>query len=119
MNVTTEDRLFQIAVPATRDMAKPASTAKGSRGLRTLLRAAGGTVALTAAVAAFGIGQVLAGVRRERSFASTRGAASTGVALPSSQQHERPPLQMTAAHVVRHSLYAPRTGHAQLRGVKK
>jgi pimeloyl-ACP methyl ester carboxylesterase len=49
MNVTAEDRLFQIAVPA-----KPVARAKGPRALRTLLRAAGGTVAVIAAVAAVG-----------------------------------------------------------------
>lgn len=53
MNVTTEERLFQIAVPAAGDAAKPAS-AKGPRFLRNLIRAAGGTVALLAAVAAVG-----------------------------------------------------------------
>lgn len=52
MNVTTEDRLFQTAVPAT--SAGPASRATGSRFVRSLIRAAGGTVALVAAVAALG-----------------------------------------------------------------
>ena len=54
MNVTTEDRLIQPAVSATRDTAKPASRKKGSRVLRTLIRAAGATVGVIAAVAALG-----------------------------------------------------------------
>lgn len=52
MNVTTEERLFQTAVPAT--SARPASRAKGARFVRSLIRVAGGTVALVAAVAALG-----------------------------------------------------------------
>lgn len=54
MSVTTRDTLFQIAVSATDVVTKPASTTTGSRVLRTLVRAVGGTVAVTAAVAAFG-----------------------------------------------------------------
>ena len=54
MNVTTEERLLQIAAPAAGDAARPTSRTKRSRVLRTLIRAAGGTVALIAAVAAFG-----------------------------------------------------------------
>lgn len=53
MNVTTEDSVLQTAVRAAGDAGKPAS-AKGPRSLRTLIRAAGGAVALVAAVAAFG-----------------------------------------------------------------
>lgn len=54
MSVTTEDSVLQTAVPATGDTARPASRTRGSRVLRTLTRAAVGTVALVAAVAAVG-----------------------------------------------------------------
>jgi len=54
MNATTEDRLFQAVVPATGKAAKPASSAKRPRVLRTLIGAAGGTVALIAVVGAIG-----------------------------------------------------------------
>ena len=54
MSVATEDRRFQIAAPATRETAQPAARDKGSRGLRTLLRAAGVTVGAIAVVAALG-----------------------------------------------------------------
>lgn len=54
MNVTTEDRLIQPAVSATRDTAKPASRKEGAHVLRTLIRAAGGTIGVIAAVAALG-----------------------------------------------------------------
>lgn len=54
MNVTTKGRLFQAVVPAPGKAAKPASSAKRPRVLRTLIRAAGGTVALIAVTAAMG-----------------------------------------------------------------
>jgi len=54
MHVTTQGRLFQMAGPATHDTAKPAAKAKDSRVLRALTRAAGGTLAVIAAVAALG-----------------------------------------------------------------
>ena len=54
MRVTTEDRLFEKAVPASQGRATPASATKRSRVLRTLVRAAGGTVAAIAVVAALG-----------------------------------------------------------------
>jgi pimeloyl-ACP methyl ester carboxylesterase len=54
MSVATEDRRFHIAAPGARETARPAAGHKGSRGLRTLLRAAGVTVGAIAAVAALG-----------------------------------------------------------------
>ncbi len=54
MNVTTKGRLFQIALPATRDIAKSAPRTRGSRAVRTLLGAVGSTAALIAGVAVIG-----------------------------------------------------------------
>jgi pimeloyl-ACP methyl ester carboxylesterase len=54
MRVTTEDRLFQIAAPTALDTARPASRKRGSQALRTLIRAAGGTITAIAVVAALG-----------------------------------------------------------------
>jgi len=52
MNVTTEDRLFEMTLPATGEISKP--PARGRRVLRTLLRAAVGAVGAITAVAAIG-----------------------------------------------------------------
>jgi pimeloyl-ACP methyl ester carboxylesterase len=46
----------------------------------------------------YGIGEVLAKVRRDRQFANTRGAPSMQIALPVSRQIENQPMQTTAAH---------------------
>lgn len=54
MNVTTEERLLQIAAPAAGGTARPTSRKTGSRFRRTVIRAAGGTVALIAVVAGIG-----------------------------------------------------------------
>lgn len=54
MHTTTEDRLFDPAGSAIRDAARPAARPRGSRMLRTLIRAAGTSLAIVAAVAAFG-----------------------------------------------------------------
>jgi pimeloyl-ACP methyl ester carboxylesterase len=51
MQVTTEDRLFQLAAPTALDTARPE---RGSRALRTVIRAAGGTFTALAVVAALG-----------------------------------------------------------------
>ena len=52
MNVTTEDRLFEMTLPATGETAKP--PARGRRVLRTLLWATVGAVGAITAVAAIG-----------------------------------------------------------------
>lgn len=54
MNANTEENLLEIAVPASGAAARSTSRAKGSRVLRTLVRAAVGTVAMIAVVAALG-----------------------------------------------------------------
>ena len=54
MQVTTDERLFQIGAPTALDTARPASRKRGSRALRTLIRAAGGTLTALAVVAALG-----------------------------------------------------------------
>lgn len=54
MQLTTEDRLPQVAGPPALDTTRAASRKRGSRALRTLIRAAGGTLTALAVVAAMG-----------------------------------------------------------------